>query len=267
MAKASKPSTKLIQKLSETIGRDRLAAEGLTDDEALWSRLSDTEKGGLDGLAKRLGVSTEWLLETITSTTLQAAEEHEPNRLERHWLDGLIAIGMAVAVFLIVSMIVRLVGSATATQIVAAADLRPFEPIRRSDLQIRSDKPLRHALISFDEAVDRYVTHEVTKGQVLRSGDVSPGRLPALTGRSLLRVAIKPAGTVGAWNLPIEVTLLISPRQQSNAKPLLLPDVYLLAAQDSGDSTLTWIAVDVNCLPALTAALASSDIFVAKKVR
>jgi hypothetical protein len=265
--KASAPSTDLIQELSKSIARDRLTAEGLADDEAVWSRLTDPEKGGLDGLAKRLGVSSEWLLETITSSTLRVAEEHEPNWLERHWFDGLIAVGVIVVLFLIVSMIARLVGSTTATQIVAARDLRAFEPIRRSDLQISSDKPQRHALISFDEAVDRYVTHEVTKGQVLRTGDVSAGRLPALTGRSLLRVAIKPAGTVGTWNLPIEVKLLVSPRQQSSAKPLVLPDVYLLAAQDSGDSTLTWIAVDANCLPELTAALASSDIFVAKKVR
>ena len=264
---ASAQPADLIQKFSKSIPRERLAAEGLTDDEAVWSRLSDTEKGGFDGLAKRLGVSTEWLLETVTSSTLKIAERQEPNWLERHWFDGLIAVGAAVVLFLIGSMIARLMGSTSATQIVAARDLRAFEPIQRSDLQIRSDKPQRHALISFEEAVDRYVTHEVTKGQVLKSGDVSAGKLPSLNSRRLLRVGIKPAGTVGAWNLPIEVMLLVSPRQQSSAKPLVIPGVYLLAGQDSGDSTLTWIAVEDKCLPELTAALGSSDIFVAKKVR
>src|SRR6202034_54201 len=169
---ASAHSADLIRKFSKSIPGERLAAEGLTSDDDLWSRLGDTEKGGLDGLAKRLGVSKEWLLETITSATLQVAREHDPNWLERYWFDGLVAIGLAAVLVLIGSMIARLVGSTTATQIVAARDLRAFEAIRRSDLQIRTDKPQRHALISFDDAVDRYVTHEVTKGQVLRSGDV-----------------------------------------------------------------------------------------------
>jgi hypothetical protein len=239
-----------------------LAQEGLTDDEKLWAKLAASSDTELDRLLAALGIGKEQFLQTITPLTLSIADKYGPNWFERHWFDVLQLTAVALVLATCAFMVRRLVLRPVDLVVIAATDLRPFEPIRAIDVRLQGGMSGLGSLHDANEVVGRYPLREIPRGNSLKAADLSPRTLPNwASGRSVLRLSLNYSGALEPWRLPIEVTLLFAPRTHSSVGPLIVPHAYIVATRDAGTVTIVWAAVESIKIGAIANVAGNSDIF------
>jgi len=249
----------IVEALAPITTPGALATQGLRDDEAVWTKLSETDATQLAALLSALGIGYDKLLDVMTAATLADADRLGSPRLRERWFDGVRLGAVAVATIVCLWILARVLGL-FAVGVIAVRDLRPFEPITALDIRFRTGLLGRAPAGYEKDMLGKYVLHAIACGKAILPSDLSGQPLPAgLTG-GIVRLAIKHSGNFEPWRLPLEVTLLLSPRHgYPDVGATVLPHAYILAAKDAGDVTLAWVAIDDT--KAVQLAAAGSDIY------
>ena len=184
MANQHEP-TRLIRVLEQVTLPGTLAQEGLTDDEKLWAKLAAASETQLDSLFGTLGIGREQFLSTITPPALAMANKYGPTFFERRWFDLLRFMGFILVLALCASVAQRILVRQPKLEVLAAAEIRPFEPIRSSDIQLRGRVPQPDSLHGAAEVIGRYALREIGRGQRLQHRiDLHPEDRSSITGES-----------------------------------------------------------------------------------
>lgn len=255
-------SSGIIEALKLKGAGERLEAEAIVKDEQIWIRLGGNDKGQLDNISGKLHLPPSTVLDILTEFAVSNARKSEPGSLAR--FDGLFLTLFCLAIAAVAVVCWPGLRNLKASQVAIVRDVRPFEPIGSNDVVMQTTWRRSGAFSRTADVVGRYTAAALPKGSIPVSTDLSASDLPGpMANRSVVQLPLKWGKSAPPKKLPVVVTLLVSPRHPGTAS-LVAKDSWILAMQDTTDSTLGWIAVDSSLLPPLAAALGDSDVFVAQ---
>jgi hypothetical protein len=265
---------------------EALAAKTGTSVERLWAARGANPGEPPEALAAEMGISVEQLREALdpdpdqplaklsadaglpvqrlrevlaagTGTQRRRVPQARPGWASRHWLDIVLAGGLALIAWLALTPekpekrepFAKTLGPVAAFQVIRPADIT-------ETTAVAPDSAVRRKI-----AHGRVVLRDLKAGEPVTSADLGPPLPPeALAGRAILALSTRPAHAPVSPRAGSRVGVVLSPHPPGGGTGAIIRDVLVLSAARTDSTLRVVVAVPEADLSAAAALLGSSEV-------
>jgi hypothetical protein len=228
--------------------------------EQLWMRIDALQAANsgqcLVGLNAATGIPQHRLATYLSAAAVLQAERYAgDSELSVH----LRSIGFLAVAASILVLTLGLVRGKPVERVVASRRIEAFHPITAQDLIFKQGNAEPGALHDINSALGRYARTAIAVDSTIGESMLSSAPLDAadLARRRLISLTAKSLPSSALAKLPANVSLLFSPRTDSDA-PVLIDDVLLLSTEQGSGL----FAIPKPDMPKVEAVAGKNDIFV-----